>query len=160
MLILPAPAALMILSLSSVNVSGRPASTVNSLRFPVSNRSVILDSSSSSCDSFSVVGVPPPMYIDSRGICFSFIFAAQYLAVKRLQISVDLRLRHLVRSEGAVQASRRAEWYTYVHPETSRLRTTCCLPLILQYVRDQIRFVLMEQIFLFQYPLQFYHAAA
>ena len=52
-------------SLSSVIVSGRPASTVYSRSAPRSNSRSSAVHSLSSWAAFSVVGVPPPMYIDT-----------------------------------------------------------------------------------------------
>ena len=60
--ILVTPCFLSTANFSSVMLSGRPASTVNSFTWSNGNVSFSLVISASSCEALSDVGVPPPKY--------------------------------------------------------------------------------------------------
>ena len=113
MLILPTPFFARDMSLSSVTVSGRPASTVNSLAGERSKLSRTSFRSSSSCSAESVVGVPPPIYTVSMTSFFSRDACPAYLIsfLKGFKISFYLFRSLLIRSERAVKTSGGAKRY-------------------------------------------------
>ena len=72
------PAAFNAASFSAVTVSGRPASTVYSLKWDRSKFFSITAQIFSICSAERVVGVPPPQYIDSSLKFSFFAFCAVY----------------------------------------------------------------------------------
>ena len=65
-------------SFSWVMVSGRPASTVNSPQREKSNTWRIFPHRAESCRALRVVGVPPPMYTDTKESPRSFVTWATF----------------------------------------------------------------------------------